>query len=185
MKTLVRFFAILGTFAALTIAPHVYAENLNPNADSAKAVNHLIERYIDAQKGFLDASEEVDDSGLKRFFTDKSAQRKAFSEDLQNAMIKAGLKYETTGSAEAAAHRAWIDIKSIVTGKDDIAVLNAVRTGEEEAVKSYKDVLGQPLNDDLRNLVQKQFEDVLDSFTKVNEEIKDRTRDIEVDVDNN
>ena len=176
MKT----FSFLMSFAVIMLfgSFQVLAEQANyqPSSGGSSGVNHLIERYIDAAKGFTDAAEEVDDQGLKDTFLKKAEERRKFSEDLQKAMQAAGQKYEQSGSAEGAAHRAWIDLKSLITDKDDIAVLNAVRTGEEAAVKSYKEVFGEPLTKELRSSVQDQFDSVFDSYNWVVEEIKNRSK---------
>lgn len=144
------------------------------DAKTSGAVNQLIERYIDGEKGFFEASEQVNDAGLKAAFLRKSGQRKKFREDLQGKLAALGKNYETKGSTAAAAHRAWIDTKAVVTKGDDVAVLNAARTGEEAAVKTYKDLLGAGLPEDLRKTVQDQYEDVLESYNWVNDQIKDR-----------
>lgn len=177
MKNVKYFFGTLfAIMAVLTFGTsRGYAHEIGTvDAKTSGAVNQLIERYIDGEKGYFEASEQVNDAGLKAAFLQKSGQRKKFREDLQEKLAGLGNKYETNGSVAAAAHRAWIDTKAVVTKGDDVAVLNAARTGEEAAVKTYKDLIGSGLPEDLRKTVQEQYEDVLESYNWVNDQIKDR-----------
>lgn len=46
---------------------------------------------------------------------------------------------ENSGSISGAIHRERIDLKSMVTGKDDAAILNEAERGEDVAKGYYKD----------------------------------------------
>jgi uncharacterized protein (TIGR02284 family) len=53
-------------------------------------------------------------------------------------------------------HRAWINIKSAVTAKNDDAIIDEVVRGEEVAVKHYREALTQPLPPEIRAMVEMQ-----------------------------
>jgi len=46
---------------------------------------------------------------------------------------------ETESSLTGYLHRGWINLKSLLTGKDDQSVLSEVERGEEFALKAYND----------------------------------------------
>ncbi len=168
--------AILTAVFLLAAGPAAWADTV-PSDKGIAAVNHLIERHTDAEKGFKDAAANVNEADLRDDLLKKSEERRAYREELQAAVARLGEKYEKGGgSLEGAAYRAWIDVKAFVTDENNVAVLNAVRTGEEDAVESFKDVLGEPLNDELRKTVQKQFKGVLSSYNWIVDEIKNRTK---------
>ncbi|MET0126085.1 MAG: PA2169 family four-helix-bundle protein, partial [Pseudomonas caspiana] len=48
---------------------------------------------------------------------------------------------ETSSSVGGTLHRAWVDLKSTLTGKDDKAILEEVERGEDVAKKAYKEAL--------------------------------------------
>lgn len=176
IRTLVMLSIITAT--AGTAPAFAEAMQIAHTPESIKAVNHLIARYGDAVKGYRDAADEIDDAGLKAQLLKKADQRQEYSNKLQSALANLGEKYNVDGgTTEGAVFRAWINLKATVTGQDDLAVMNAVRTGEEEAVKSYQGVLGEPLPEGLRKDIQNQFEEVLESYTWVNDEVKDRSKD--------
>jgi|GEM_PF-1951769 len=143
--------------------------------DSTAAVKHLADRYADASKGYRDAADRADNQGLKALLNKKADERAAYRSDL---LAKAGLDPKATdGSMEGGAHRAWLNAKAVVTGENDLAIVQTVRAGEEEAVKSFSDLIGQPLPADVRDTVQDQYENVLESYKWAGDEIIKRSDD--------
>ncbi|HKF95481.1 MAG TPA: PA2169 family four-helix-bundle protein, partial [Gammaproteobacteria bacterium] len=74
---------------------------------------------------------------------------------------------DTSGSASGAAHRAWVNVKSAVTGKDDKAILQEVERGEDVAVESYQKALKKDLPADIRALVERQYQGVQENHNRV------------------
>ena len=74
---------------------------------------------------------------------------------------------ETTSSTAGALHRGWINIKSLVTGQDDAAILNEAERGEDVAVNAYKKALEETLPANVQTIVQQQSTDVKAGHDKV------------------
>jgi uncharacterized protein (TIGR02284 family) len=53
-------------------------------------------------------------------------------------------------------HRGWLDIKSVVTGKDDHAILAEAERGEDVAMNTYESAMSEPLPASAQALVQQQ-----------------------------
>src|SRR6476469_9763551 len=87
------------------------------NADAISKLNDLIEICKDGQNGFKEAAEGIQDSSLKSTFYEYSQQRSEFVGTLQELVRGLGGDPEQSGSISGAVHRAWIDIKSAVTGR--------------------------------------------------------------------
>lgn len=64
---------------------------------------------------------------------------------------------ENSGSFSGALHRGWINIKSVVTGKDEGAILNECERGEDVAKNTYKEALEQHLPANVASVVQTQY----------------------------
>ena len=76
-------------------------------------------------------------------------------------MFKLNLKPDEGSSVTGTIHRAWIDLKSALTSKDNKAVLNECERGEDYAVKSYQTVLkAQDLPSALKSVVEKQYQGI-------------------------
>ena len=62
----------------------------------------------------------------------------------------------------SAVHRGWINLKSIVTGQDDSAILGECETGDATALKAYETALkSTELPAEARTVIQKQHGEIL------------------------
>ncbi len=127
------------------------------NDDVISTLNGLIETCKDGQDGFKEAAEGVERSDLKSLFYEFSQQRSQFTGELQSLVRELGGDPENSGSVAAALHRGWINIKSVVTGKDEGAILNECERGEDSAKAAYKAALEEPLPANVIETVQTQY----------------------------
>src|SRR5262245_24804235 len=129
------------------------------NKSIANTLNDLIETCRDGQNGFKEAAENVKNPDLKSFFNQVSSERAQLISELEVEVRRLGIQPEKSGSAAGALHRAWMDIKGSLTGKDDHAILRECERGEESAVNAYKDAIkSQNLPPNLLSIVQNQFQ---------------------------
>ena len=144
------------------------------NDNTISTLNHLIETCKDGQEGFKQAAEGVQRSDIKSLFYELGQQRAQFAGELQSLVRELGGDPETTSSAAGALHRGWINIKSLVTGQDESAILNEAERGEDSAKKAYKDALAETLPANVLNVVQKQADEVFRAHDRVRD-LRDAT----------
>lgn len=131
-------------------------------------LNSLIETLKDGQEGFRQASEAVQDSQLKSLFSEYSLQRSKFAGELQNHAIQLGeSEPEKTSSTAGALHRAWINMKSAITTRDDHAILSECERGEDSAVAEYKKAMEGNLSSPIADTVSRQYTDVKAAHDRV------------------
>ena len=135
--------------------------------NTISTLNGLIETCKDGQEGFKEAAEGVERSDLKSLFYEIGQQRAKFAGELQSLVREMGGDPETTSSTAGALHRSWINIKSLVTGKDEAGILNEAERGEDSAKKAYKDALATNLPANAQTVVQKQADEVNKAHDKV------------------
>jgi len=123
-------------------------------------IDNLIETLKDGQEGFRQAAEAVKNAQLKVVFADYSQQRSRFLKELQSEVENLGAEPEQSSSAAGAMHRAWIGLKSAITGGDEHAILAECERGEDSAVDEYKKALDDDLSPSLREIVSRQYRDV-------------------------
>ena len=124
-------------------------------------INSLIETLKDGQEGFQQAAEAVKNQQLKAVFTDYSLQRSRFANELQSEAASLGDKEpEESSSATGAMHRAWIGLKSALSGGDEHAILAECERGEDSAVAEYREALENNLDSPLREIVSHQYSEV-------------------------
>lgn len=138
------------------------------NDKTISCLNNLIETCRDGQNGFKEAAENVKNPELKSFFNQISLDRARLVGELQQEVHRLGGDPENTGSTAAALHRAWIDIKGTLTGKNDESILSECERGEDSAVEAYQEALkDMNLPNDIRTLVERQFRSVKQTHDRV------------------
>jgi uncharacterized protein (TIGR02284 family) len=137
------------------------------NEDVISTLNNLIETCKDGQEGFKQAAEGVERSDLKTLFYELGQQRSQFAGELQTLVRDLGGDPENTSSTAGAIHRGWINIKSLVTGKDEAAVLNEAERGEDVAKNAYKEALATNLPANAVEIVQRQADAVMAAHDRV------------------
>ncbi|MBA1201910.1 PA2169 family four-helix-bundle protein [Pseudomonas capeferrum] len=143
------------------------------NKDIIEVLNDLIETSKDGEKGFRESADDIKNPQLKQFFVDRAASCRTAATELQSEVRRLGGDPETTTSVSADLHRGWVNLKSLVTGKDEEAILNEVERGEDVALKSYKNAreklikLNVTTADPVYALVEKQLQGVQQNHDKV------------------
>lgn len=138
----------------------------NPNKDVIDVLNDLIEYSKDGEKGFKASADDVKSADLKAFFIQRAGECASAAGELQSEVRRLGGDPETSTSISGDLHRGWVNLKSMVTGKDEEAVLNEVERGEDHALKAYKQAreklvkLGRTASDPTYTLVEKQLQGV-------------------------
>ena len=135
--------------------------------DVIDTLNDLIETCKDGEEGFRTCADVIKRPDLKPLFT-RAAQRCAeAARELQAQVQQLGGKPEREGSFAGSAHRRWVDIKSAITGKDDKAVLSECERGEDVAKDSYQKALKKDLPANIRAIVERQYQGVLEHHDAV------------------
>ena len=130
-------------------------------------LNDLIETCKDGDEGFRTCAADVTDPRLRTFFSNRAQTCAAAALELQQLVRAYGGESEKDSSLGGAVHRRWIDIKALVTGKDDRAVLQECERGEDIAVTRYNQALGKNLPEDVRVVVERQYQGVLQNHDQV------------------
>lgn len=141
----------------ITDPNYATANNSVSNDDVISTLNNLIETCKDGQEGFKQAAEGVENSALKSAFYEFGQQRAQFVGELQGLVRELGGDPENSGTFSGALHRGWINIKSVVTGKDDAAILNEAERGEDVAKNTYTEALELNLPANVASIVQAQY----------------------------
>lgn len=119
-------------------------------------LNHLIETCRDAERGLRVAADQVQSSELRRLFLRLAEQRKSFADDLLPHAQRLGGASVSDGTAAAALHRAWIQVKARLASDADQAVLEEAARGERYAMHAYDDAVTEMIPPDVRDLVEGQ-----------------------------
>jgi uncharacterized protein (TIGR02284 family) len=133
------------------------ATGTNDTKEVTSVLNDLIETCKDGEQGFRTAAEKAKDSSLKSLFSKYASQRAGYVTELQSLVRELGGDPATTGHVAATLHRGWINLKEALSKDEDKAIVNECESGEDAAIKNYKDALSKSLPANVLSLVQKQF----------------------------
>lgn len=131
-------------------------------------LNKLLGTLRDGEKGFSDAAEHATDLQLKSMFTERSGQRATLATEIEQHVARLGEAPREGGSVGAALHRTWLNVRDVLTGRDDYAVVSEVERGEDVAIQNYQDVLDDAeLPADVRSVVEAQYAKVKASHDQI------------------
>ncbi len=132
-------------------------------------LNKLIEINNDRIEGYETAAKETDDNTLKSLFASMGDESRAHRSELISEVIGlGGIPAEGT-TTSGKVFRAWMDIKSALSGKNRHAIIGSCETGEDAALETYDDVLGHrdDLNTHAQNVISNQREKIQRSHDRI------------------
>lgn len=145
------------------------------NDNAISTLNNLIETCKDGELGFKTAAEGLTSAAIKAKFLEYSRQRAEMARELQTEVRTLGGDPEKSGSVSGSLHRGWLDIKSVITGKDDHAIVAEAERGEDVAKSAYETALKETLPGSALTVVQQQAAKVRQAHDNVRD-IRDREK---------
>lgn len=137
------------------------------NDQAVSTLNDLIETCKDGELGFKAAADGVTNPQMRSTFLEYSRQRAEMARALQEEVRRLGGDPEKSGSVGGTMHRGWLDIKSVVTGKNDHAIAAEAERGEDVAKNAYEKALTLSLPASAQTLVQQQANKVREAHDRV------------------
>jgi uncharacterized protein (TIGR02284 family) len=148
-------------------APFVGGKLMMDKDDLISILNDLIETSRDGEEGFRTCANGVKSPQLKQTFEHSASRCAQAVSELQAKVRGLGGDPERRGSVSGSLHRAWVDIKSTITGMDEAAVLAECERGEDVAKKVYENALSKDLPADVRAIVERQYQGVIQHRDRV------------------
>jgi uncharacterized protein (TIGR02284 family) len=126
------------------------------NSTAITTLNNLIAICHDGENGFKTAAAAVKSPHVRTLFERFSRQRAEMARELESQVTKLGGAPSTGGSISGAMHQGWINIKSLVTGGDESAIIAEAERGEDAAKAAFQAALKDPLPAGARELIAQQ-----------------------------
>ncbi len=104
-------------------------------------LNNLLEKTYDAEKGFKLAQDKIDNVTTKKFLNDRAEQRAAFGHELKKEILQYGELPNKDGSVSGNLHRAWMDLRSVISSNANEKLLEEVERGERASLEEYNDII--------------------------------------------
>ncbi len=121
-------------------------------------LNGLIATTIDSVDGYRTSAQDVENARFAELFTARASERSSVAEQLRAEVKRLGGNPEDDGTILAAGHRAFVNLKAAVTGRDDKAIVNEVERGEDHIKAKFESALKDDnLSPQSRTLVETAF----------------------------
>lgn len=144
---------------------------VQPIPDQSETIlRDLMQVLIDGHKGFTQAADSLEEDGhpeLAQKMSQFAEQRQRLAAELQEEGSAYVTLSDVEGSTTADLHRAWMGLADAVTGNDPHAVLAVAEQGEDQAKKAYSDALREDLPEELRAIVARQSDEVIEVHDEV------------------
>jgi uncharacterized protein (TIGR02284 family) len=135
--------------------------------DVIGTLNDLIETSRDGEKGFALAAKDTKDPSLASIFREGEQSCREAARELQEKVRALGGNPEDSGSISGAVHRGWLSLKTAASSRDDKAILEECERGEDYAKATYAAALKTGLPDDVRELVERQYQGALANHDRI------------------
>jgi len=139
-------------------------------------LNELIETSKDGEKGFALAARDTREPELNEVFKQGEESCRAAAAELQDQVRLLGGDAAESGSMKAAAHRGWISLKTAMSSRDDIAILEECERGEDYAKARYDAAMKLDLPEPVRSVIEQQYAGVKANHDRVRD-LRNRFRD--------
>lgn len=115
---------------------------MTESSHDISTLNSLIATTLDSVDGYMEATKETKNTGFVTLFTGLASERRDLVSRLQQEVSTLGGTPEDDGTVLAGAHRVFLNLKAVVTGHDDKAIINEVEAGEDHIKAKFEDALG-------------------------------------------
>ncbi len=126
------------------------------NEKVISTLNELLTKNYDAEKGYKEVAEKIEDTSLKSYFEKQAQNRYDFGHEIKSLISKYGGEPDKGTSVAGDLHRTWIAIRNAFATGDQAIYDEAIR-GEEAFSEEYGEVLSDGvLPQDVQEMVKKQ-----------------------------
>ena len=130
----------------------------------AKKLNNLLEKNYDAEKGYQDAAERIENPTMKDFLQKQAQKRYDFGHEIKTEIQNYGEEPDKGGSAKGTVHRAWMDLKAAVASSSEEQVMEEVQRGEQSAINEYNEVISETsLPPSVQQILTKQRDQIVEA----------------------
>jgi len=148
---------------------------MSDNTKDVMVLNTLLSTVYDSIKGYEESSRDVDSSQVKTLFHEGAKERVEVAHILRDEVVRLGGDPTDSPSMLGAAHRAFMNLREMVSAREDKAIIEEVERGEDYIKEKFEAAIGNTdLSPTTLDVVQR-------AYTKVKAG-HDRARDLKRSV---
>jgi uncharacterized protein (TIGR02284 family) len=130
------------------------------NNHDVDALEALTSTLTDSINGYEEAAEVASDAGISSFLRQKARERRGVTSEFRSKIASLGGKSDVSGSATAALHRRFLDLRSMFLN-DTKAAIAEVERGERYLKERFETYMAdQNVSATTRDLIRSTYERV-------------------------
>ena len=114
---------------------------MSETSHDISTLNDLIAATYDSINGYTEVAKNSNNQRFAAMFTARSVEREAAIRTLRTEVIRLGGKPDDNGTVLGGAHRMFMNLKSVVTGRDEKAIIAEVEQGEDHIKAKFEDAI--------------------------------------------
>jgi len=131
-------------------------------------LNDVLEYLHDSYNGYQECAKTVCNKELEELFKMLSTDREKMIKELEGEIQSFDQTPIKQGSVLGFMHRLFVDLKNLLTGGDNEAIVNEVKRGEHLLITHYESALeDENLPGNLQMLLKRQLNSIRENLKKV------------------
>ena len=131
------------------------------HSDEISTLNTLIATTIDSITGYENSAKDIENQRFAEMFRQRADERQRVVEQLRSEVRRLGGDPEESGSFLGKTHQRFEDLKAVITGQDEKAIINEVERGEDYLKEKFEAALsGGTLSGESRSVVEQAYQSV-------------------------
>src|SRR4051812_35813897 len=114
-----------------------------------------------SEHGFIACAEHAQADVLKKMFASRASRHSVAAEELRELIAQLGGDPRECGKLPGGPRRGWANLHLALTQNNDSALVDECEHGEDHALEVYRNALDDPLPEFVRQVVLRQFEDLM------------------------
>lgn len=120
----------------------IKSSSLKSKEEVINDLQEVLTLVNDGKEGYKSAAEATDNPELKALFLKFSGERIVYAAELKEHIATHGGTAENdNGGILGGLHRTWINLKEVLSSKEDKAILSAIPDGENKAIAKYNELI--------------------------------------------
>lgn len=134
---------------------------MSRTSNEISTLNDLIAATFDSVDGYFQAGKNSGNSRFVAMFNARAVEREAVITTLRSEVIRLGGKPDDDGTILGGAHRMFLNLKSVVTGQDDKAIIAEVEQGEDHIKAKFEEAIADTeLSSPVAHLIRECFSSI-------------------------
>lgn len=151
---------------------------MSQSSHDISTLNGLIEATFDSVNGYTEAAKSSESRRFTSLFNARAVERESVITSLRREVSRLGGESADDGTMMAGAHRMFLNLKNVVTGEDEKAIIDEVEEGEDHIKAKFVKAMGdKDLSPDVKRTIR-------DCYTSIKQG-HDQMRDIKHSMESN